>query len=303
MHERTDRARVVLALIAVQVFFGVHYLAAKILLEEIPPRAWAVIRVAGAAALLVAAARFWGRALPSDRRDLGRLALWSIFGVVVNQICFVEGLSRTTATHSAIINTLIPVATLLFAVLLGRESLTIAKGVSLALAIAGVLLVIRPGRAAFSSATYVGDLLTLVNAVSYSFFLVVSKRVLARTDPVGATAALLAFGSIGILALGVGPLWRFDLSSVQPTTWALGAFIIVFPTAGAYFLIYWALARAESSLVAIFIYLQPVIAGVLAAVLLGERASAATLAGAALIFVAVWIALRPARVSSAGRVA
>lgn len=286
----TDRVRVVAALIAVQVFFGVHYLMAKVLLDTIPPMVWAPIRVAGGAAILLAAAAALGRPFPRSRRDLATLALFSVFGVVINQICFVEGLYRTTATHSALINAWIPVGTLLFAVLFGRESMSGRKAASLALAIAGVLLVIRPDRPSAGAATLTGDLLTLVNGTSYAFFLVISKRILSRTDPLAATALLLLFGTVGIGLVGMPALLEFDPSSVPAATWGLGALIVVFPTAGAYFLIYWALARAESSLVAIFIYLQPLLAGVLSAIVLGERPLPSTYAGAALLFAGVWLA-------------
>jgi drug/metabolite transporter (DMT)-like permease len=288
-----ERAAVVSALVAVQVFFGIHYLAAKVLLETIPPRVWAPLRVTGGAVILLVAARLLGRAFPRGAADWGRLALFSIFGVVVNQICFVEGLRRTTATHSAIINTAIPVMTLVFAVLLGRETIDRRKGFSLALALAGVLLVVRPERASIGAATLAGDLLTLVNGTSYAFFLVITKRLLARVDPLAATGVLMGFGAIFIGAWGAPALAGFDWSSVGPAVWANAAFIVLVPTAGAYFLIYWALARAESSLVALFIYLQPLIAGVLAAAFLGERVGPTTIAGALLLFAGVALATRP----------
>ena len=282
---------VVAALVAIQVFFGIHYLAAKVVLREIPAPAWAVLRVGASAVILLAYAAAT-RKLPKGRRELGELAVYALFGVVINQICFIEGLSRTTATHSAILNTMIPVGTLAFAILLGREAFTAAKGWSLLLAFAGVMLVLRPDRASFTSETWTGDLLTLANGLSYALFLVISKRVLRRVDPVGATAVLLSFGSLGVGLYGARDLAALDFGAVSATAWWTGAFIVLFPTVAAYFLIYWALARAESSMVALYVYLQPVIAGLLSAIFLGERASATTLAGAALIFAAVAFATR-----------
>ena len=51
-HGHGGRGSVVLALTAVQVFFGLHYLAAKFVILEIPPRGWAALRVALAAAII-----------------------------------------------------------------------------------------------------------------------------------------------------------------------------------------------------------------------------------------------------------
>jgi drug/metabolite transporter (DMT)-like permease len=241
--------------------------------------------------LLLAVARLLGRAFPRSPRDLALLALYSVFGVAINQVCFVEGLARTSVTHSAIINTLIPAWTLLFAVVLGRETMTGLKAVSLALAIGGVLLVVRPERASFSSTTFVGDLLTVANSLSYAFFLVISKRLMHRTDAIASTACMFAFGTLAIAAYAGGSLGGFDPAAVSAGTWAWAAFIVLLPTAGAYVLISWTLARAEASLVALFVYLQPIIASFLGVVLQGERPSARTAAGAVLIFTGVYLAL------------
>jgi drug/metabolite transporter (DMT)-like permease len=80
---------------------------------------------------------------------------------------------------------------------------------------------------------------------------------------------------------------------VSPRTWWLALYIVLGPTAVAYLLTYWALARVESSTVALFIYLQPVIATSFSVLFQGARPDAATLTGAGLIFGAVYLALRP----------
>jgi drug/metabolite transporter (DMT)-like permease len=286
------RAAVTGALLLVQIVFGIHYLAAKIVVETIPPRTWAVLRVGSAALLLLVLAAVLRRPLRFSRRDLGRLAVFALLGVVINQVCFVEGLHRTTPTHSAIINTTIPIGTLLFAVLLGRERLDVSKTLALAVSFAGVMMVVHPHRAAFSSSTLAGDLLTLANAASYALFLVLSRRLLARSDPFAATAVLMGFGSLGILAIGAPGLGAFRPSAVPGSIWALAAFIVVFATVLTYFLNYWALARVESSLVALFIYIQPLVATALSAAVLGERPEPHVLAGGALVFAGVYLSLR-----------
>ena len=65
----------------------------------------------------------------------------------------------------------------------------------------------------------------------------------------------------------------------------------MFPTAAAYVLQYWALARVDSSVVAFFIYLQPVLATLLSVVWLGERPGLSVFGGGTLIFGGVWLVL------------
>ena len=286
------RSAVLTSLIAVQVMFGFHYLAAKFVLAEMPPRAWAFSRIAAAAVLLWAFCFATRRPIPKDPKTWGLLALFSIFGVGINQVCFVEGLSRTTPTHSSLINTTIPVSTLAFAVLLGRERIRLRNVIAMLVAMAGVLLVIRPWAASLPSGIQTGDLLTLVNATSFSFFLVISKPLMTRIDALAGTAILLTFGALLIGILGVPPLLTVEVATLSVSFWWLAAFIVLLPTATAYVINYWALGKVDSSLVAFFIFLQPAIAASLSWVLLGERPAAVMFAGAALICLGVGLSGR-----------
>lgn len=247
-------------LLVVQVLFGVHYFAAKIVLAEIPPLAWAGLRVAAAALFLLPLAfLISGRRAVPRPADLARLAGLSLLGVVINQWAFVEGLSRTSITHSALINTGIPVLTLIFAVLMRQERANPGKLASIFLAMLGVLVLLRVDSMVLDRATR-GDLITLINATSFSLFLVLSRPLLTRLDPLMATGFLFAFGSLVLLPLGA-PLWlRISPSTLQPATWLWGAFIVLGATVVAYSLNYLALRRVESSVVALFILLQPLLA-------------------------------------------
>jgi drug/metabolite transporter (DMT)-like permease len=134
-------------------------------------------------------------------------------------------------------------------------------------------------------------MLTMVNSISYSFFLVVSKRTMHRVDALAATALMFVFGAVPIALFGGAALARFNLASVSAAAWAWAAFIVLFPTAGAYVLISWTLARAEASLVALFVYMQPVIAAILGITFQHETLTPRTVAGALLIFGGVYLAL------------
>ena len=293
---RTGTGPVILGLLAVQLFFGVHYLAAKLVLEEMPPRGWAFCRIFFAALVLWGCVALFRRPLPREPRVYVQLAIYALFGVVINQICFVEGLSRTTPIHSSLMNTTIPLSTLAFAVLLGRENLRAEKLIALAVALFGVLLILRPWAASEADRSIqVGDLLTLVNATSFSFFLAISKRTMEKIDALSGTAILLTFGSIGVAPLALPQLAGVQPSALSDSFWWLAAFIILLPTAAAYLINYWALGKVDSSLVAFFIFVQPSLAATLSWIVLGERPDRWTYVGAALVFCGVAWTLRRRR--------
>jgi drug/metabolite transporter (DMT)-like permease len=253
------------ALIAVQLFFSVHYFAAKQVMVEIPPPVWAALRVTAAAVIMMVICLPRARQVfPKTAKDWGTLAVFSVFGVIINQICFTEGLARSVPTHSAIINSIIPISTLLFAILLRKESFTVSKLLCILLSLSGVLTILKVDQLQIDNQYFWGDLLTLTNALSFSCFLVMSKRFIARYEAFATTAIILSFGAIGILAYSFTALLKFDPRPVSFTSWELAAFIVIFPTVLAYFFNYWALKRVESSLVAFFIYLQPTLSAIIA---------------------------------------
>jgi drug/metabolite transporter (DMT)-like permease len=284
----------------VQVLFGLHYLAAKLVVEEIPPRPWAFLRASCAGLILLSVVATRSLPLPRGGSTLARFFGLALLGVAINQYLFVEGISRTTPGHSSIINTSIPVVTLFVAVLLGRERPTLRRLLGIATTLVGVSLLIGWEELDPGDAILQGDLLTLGNALSYSLFLVLGKPVLEKERTLPATALLLCFGAVWLLPQGAPGLAAIDPSGLSARTWAMAGFIIIGPTIGAYVLSTYALRRVESSLVALFIYLQPVLGAGLSIVLGFEQPTARLFLACAGVFAGIYIALRaPSRVAVA----
>src|SRR5205823_10337046 len=99
-----------------------------------------------------------------------------------------------------------------------------------------------------------------------------------------AAAILLAFGSVGITTYSYRSLLAFEPGLISTQVWVAAIFIVIFPTVLAYFFNYWSLKRVESSLVAFFIYIQPVLAGSLSVLFRGEHLTFRMVMSATLIF-------------------
>src|SRR5258706_15061796 len=105
---------------------------------------------------------------------------------------------------------------------------------------------------------------------------------------------MFAIGSLLMIPLCALPMAREHWSAIPPRAWLALALVIAGPTVAAYLLNAWALAHADSSLVAAYTYLQPVLTAALAATLLGERIGWAAGVAAVIIFTGVWLAGRKA---------
>ncbi|GAB4157694.1 MAG: hypothetical protein Fur0037_25520 [Planctomycetota bacterium] len=265
--------RVHAALIAVSLLFGANYVFTKRILEVVPPASWVMIRIAAAAALLLLLAAKLGRGRP-PASAVSWLLVASILGVSLNQVLFTEGLSRTRSEHSAVINACIPTWTLLLAVLFRQERLSWSKALSVAAALAGVLVLMRAdellgagrtGHPAWMTAGEVaGDLLTLGNGVSFSLHLLIVRRIGSRVDPWIATALMFAMAALMVPAYSLPRMAFEDLARIAepPVLW-FALYAVLAATVLTYSLNTWALRHTHSSQVALYINAQPIVAAAL----------------------------------------
>jgi drug/metabolite transporter (DMT)-like permease len=282
------------ALIAVQLGFALFPIFGKLALTTIPVLVLAALRVIAAALLLEALRRASG-CEEVARRDRPAVVLYGILGVGLNQILFIFGLSLSTAINTTILGATIPVFTLSAAVLLGRERMTLPATVGVLLAGAGALLLLDVHRFDWHSRYARGNLLLLASAISYSFYLVLSRPILARYSALTIVSRVFLYGAVPIVLIALPALSRFAPSTVTPVSWGSLAAIVAFSTVMPYFANSWALARTHASRVAFYVFLQPLVASVLAVVVLHESFTAKTAVAALLILggLAVSIALRP----------
>jgi drug/metabolite transporter (DMT)-like permease len=260
-------------LIGVQLCFGVFPALGKIAMPTFQPKAILVWRLLVGAAVLMGLAvwKHGRRALPPGDEML-RLFGLALLGVIVNQFLFLEGLSLTTSLNAGLLITVIPIATTAIAVALGRERATRRRMAGIGLAVIGVatLFLARLGRlpGATDCDSTLGNAYIVVNAISYSFYLVLAKGVLSRLPQLVVLAWLFVFGALVMPWIALDVPWM-PAEARAPQWWALVG-ILVFPTVLAYLLNTIVLARTHASTTAAYVMLQPFVAMLLGLLLLHE---------------------------------
>jgi drug/metabolite transporter (DMT)-like permease len=269
--------------------FATWPIVGKIALRSLPSTVLVAFRTAGAALALVVLQGMIGPREKIRGADWPLLLLCGLLGVVLNQLLFVKGLSLTTVINATLLGTTIPVFTLLISIFLGRDRGTMRLALGMALAAGGVIYLIGPMGAEFSTGNRVGDLLIVANSISYGAYIAVSKDLVKRYGALTIITWIFIVSSAVTVPIGVANLSYSVLLHLPPVVWLSVLYIILIPTVGAYYLNAWALARVPPSTVAVYIYLQPLIAFALAPLLLGETWSWRTLLAAGLIFAGVAI--------------
>jgi drug/metabolite transporter (DMT)-like permease len=289
-----------LALFLVQLMFGSAPVVGKIALETFPSEAIVAIRVVAAALAFYFLQRTRGGSMRLDRpAHYFYFAVFSFFGVVVNQYFFFGGLARTTATNTSLLAVMIPVFAFIVSALIGNEKFSWQKISGIALAGAGVIYLIDPARASFSSATTLGDIMIILNSLSYAVYLALSKKLIAHYGALKSIAWIFLFGCVVYVPVGFFSLQTAAPAEVSHNAWLAIAAIVIFPTILAYYFNTWSLARVEPSVVAVYVYLQPLIGTALAILLLGESWKPRIFLAMLLIFAGVFLVTRRGKTSNA----
>ncbi|MFV0388672.1 MAG: DMT family transporter [Pyrinomonadaceae bacterium] len=281
-----------IALVFVQLMFGIAPIIGKIALEVFPSYSIVGFRVFGGAATFYVLQRRLGSLALEKKKDYLYFAVFALFGIVMNQLLFFQGLALTTATNTSLLAVLIPVMAVLVSAFVGNELLGWRKITGILIAAAGVVYLIDPRNASFSSTTTQGDILVLLNSLSYAIYLAISKRLIIKYGALKSIAWLFIMASIVNVPIGIYFLQDVNLSEVSTGAWLALAGIIIFPTILAYYWNTWALERVEPGTVAVYVYMQPIIGAAAAILILKEPFSYRLIVAMILIFAGVFLVTR-----------
>ena len=195
------------ALLLANVIWGLNSPICKTVLlspenpEGLNHFALTVYRLVGAFLLFWLASAF----LPRERvawRDLGGLFIASLFGIQLDQILFLWGLSLTSPINVSIIATTVPILTMILAMFFLREPITPLKTGGVLLGAAGaVLLILISSRGESGGGSIAGDIITLVSSVCYAIYLTACRKVILKYSPVTTMKWMFFFAAIVVVVL------------------------------------------------------------------------------------------------------
>ncbi|MFD2247088.1 DMT family transporter [Pontibacter ruber] len=258
------------SLFLVALIYGSNYSIAKeVMPEYVGPFGLIVIRVVSAALFFGIFSRFVVQEKIVGRADNLRVILCGITGVAVNQLCFFAGLNLTAPINAALLMVIVPVVVLIFSAILLKERVGKRKISGILLACTGALLLIYNSRGESTTGNIWGDLLIILNATSFGMYLVLVKPLMQKYKAITIVSRIFTVGAVLVVPFGWQQLLTPDYSAFPVSIWLALVFMVFAVTILAYLLNTWALRYANPSLVGAYIYLQPVMA-ILIAVFMGK---------------------------------
>ena len=255
----------------------------------IKPFGFVLLRVLGAAIL------FWilDSFMPKekiDKKDYKTFALAAVFGVCTNMLLYLKGLELTTPIHASVIMITTPIIILVFSALFLKERVTGLKILGVLLGFAGAIILSVYGKSTrIGDNVFLGNIMIFLNAVSYSVYIIIIKKLTKKYHPFTFIKWLFLFGFIMVLPFGYHDILEIKLETFSPYVYFAAGFVIIGATFFTYMLNPLGLRSLKASTVGTFIYLQPVIAGVFALAMGVDTISVVKIIAMLLIFSGVYL--------------
>jgi len=250
-----------IALFTVNLLYGANYVVAKgVMPKYVGPNGFILMRVVGAVLL------FWMVLLfkfqKVAKKDIFTLALCGLFGVGINQLLFFNGLMRTSPLNASLIMTATPIIVFVLSMIIIKEKANLTKITGIILgAVGSISLILLSGKTSTNTSS-LGDLFIILNALSYSIYLVLVKPLMAKYSPLTVITGVFSFGLIYVL------IWPFSTSEFIMVDWGSMPtdipwrilFVVVGVTFLPYLLTVMAIKNVSPSVASSYIYFQPLIA-------------------------------------------
>lgn len=283
-------------ILAANLFFAINISAVKHLTTGgfVAPYAMNVLRV-GVSALL-----FWLLFLFSTNnkwaihtKDVGRFILCAICGIALNQTFFIKGLSLTFPIHAALLLLITPIIISIASVVVLKESFSFIKIAGLVLGIIGaVILITAHTNGGGGSNIILGDILIILNAITYAAYFILVKPLMLHYNPVHVMRWVFTIGFFMVFPWGFSELRQINWQSFQWQEWLNLGMIVIAGTFFAYLFNIYGLNKLGASITGAYIYTQPVFASIIAMLFLGEEMEPYKLLAASLIFGGVFLSTR-----------
>lgn len=253
-----------LALALAYFIFGINIVSTKDIANAAvaSPMALFTLRAIGAGAL------FWGTSLFAKKekvpaKDLALIALASFIGLFIPQYTFLKGITLSTAIDTSIVGTLGPIFTMFFAFFFLKEPITAKKSAGVAISLAGVVFLIFNSVHSpdgVESTMPAGWLLLFLNCIFFSLYLGAFRPLIQRYSVITFMKWAFLFALLVSFPFSIRELLHLDYAAIPPRVGAEIVFLVFFATFLAYFLIPFGQKSVRPTLVAMYTYLQPIIA-------------------------------------------
>lgn len=244
------------------------------------------LRFGGVALLLIAFLAVTGqiKSLRTDLHNFKIMVLLGLTGVLVHNGLLFLGLTYTTATNTALIESCGPTITTVLAFIFIGEHLTKSGWLGILISCVGAVLIVTRGslEILLTLSFNIGDIIVLFAEAAWSVYAIIGTRLNGSPHPLAVTAYMAAIGSASCFLAG-GLTGSLHMGTLTPAVLGSYAYLVVFSGIAAFVMWNWAVGGVGPSKAGAFVYLVPLSGAIIGVVFLDEPIALGQIAGGFLI--------------------
>lgn len=223
-----------------------------------------------------------------EKGDHLKFVIAAIFGVVLNQLSFFNGMPFTTPNYTAIIMTTTPIIVLFVSAMYLKERITKNKVLGMILGALGAATIILNNQVTKEAPNPVlGNLLIFSNAFCFSIYIVYCKPLMMKYNSFTVLKWVFLPGVIILLPIGLPDLLAASWNFPNEIWWSI-IYVIVAITFLTFLLNMFAISRVTPNVATSYIFLQPFLSAILSYFMLGKIIDFYSIIACILIFIGVY---------------
>lgn len=275
-----------LLLLSVVMIWGINYTIGKYGLVELTAIEFTALRMIAAAPLLVVLTFYIEKSLRMELRDIPRLIVVSVVGIVLYQTLFMETIKYTSATNASLLISISPIFTTVFAIFLRQEKFSSRKLVGSIIACIGASLVLLVGHSLAGS--FYGNGIGLITSICWGLYPVLAGPLIKKYSALRVTTWSAVVGAIPLVTLSGPHVFLLPFQIEQGMSWFALLYSIFFVTVFGLVIWYVGVQKIGASHTMVYMYITPLVAVVFAAVWAKEHISFQQMIGGCIIFLGLW---------------
>lgn len=287
-----NKIYLILILLFQQSLGGLAYPIAKYGLAMIDPFTTAFYRFVLSAVVLLVITHFRSHKPPIAKKDYLKIIGLGCLIIPLNQLMYLYGQNLTAAGHGALLFATTPIWLFLAALVFLKEKFVLRRAAGVILGLMGVALIMAYGALELGTKYLLGDFIILIAVFAWVAYTIFGRPLVIKYGAFRITAYALSSGTLLYFPFGLYYALRFDYSKPTMGAWLAVLYLALGLSVAAYVLWYWLIKHLETTRIAVFQNVQPIVASVAAFLFLAEPLGWPFLIGGAVVLAGVIVTIR-----------
>lgn len=224
-----------------------------------------------------------------DPKDIWRFIACGCFGIAFNQLLFFKGISLTSTINASLLMITTPIITFIISRIILKETMNFLNIIGILIGALGTSILIFSSAKGVNHSNIEGDIYIILNAISYSIYLILAKPLMKKYHPLTVIFMSFATGFVVVSKVGYSEFTSIPWETIPEFNYLNILFVVLMATFIVYLFNIAAMKAVSPTIVSSYIYVQPLFAIIISILFTQEKLTFNTFIGGIFIIFGLWL--------------